>query len=164
MSNSLDERLARATLIGLRASLPLPHLALGSGYLLLPSQSPMDRDEVVGSLVALPKPMRCVATAIDGALAVGAWTFPPPGNAGNWPDAAHRDVIARSHAEGRMLFLAEGEDPVVLNPAEFFAWQDQYEVAGLGLSWSWADENPIARVHNATTIVGLSCLALASRR
>jgi hypothetical protein len=150
----VDDKLARATLVALRAALPMQHEAFGWGYAFLPSQAPMSREEVLKALVELPKPILCAGFALDGALAIATWPRP----ADTIDESVHRAAVLRDFPGARLLFEIDGEAPVVLTPEEMFRWRDDYEVLGLGVSWQWSDDDPLARVHAATTIVDLSRL------
>ena len=137
MPDPVEVRLARATLIALRAVLPMPHEAFGWGYVLLPDTVPLDQEMIIDALVMAPKPVRCAALALDGALAVAVW--PHPHQPRRAPDVtseveAHRRQVLEEHSAARLLFSVDGEEPIVLTPTEMFRWQDEYEVIGLGVT------------------------------
>lgn len=159
MNELLARRLAHATLIGLRATLPLEYEAYhghGKGYMLLPERAPLDRNEVAAALAALPKPVLCVALALDGILAIAAWP-----NKSWWGESTPaaltvgREAVTE-FADARMLLKVEGEEPLVLTPEELFQWREQYQIVGLNMSWSFARNDPLALSHSATDVVRFS--------
>lgn len=162
MTEQSDRRLAQATLVGLRATLPLPYevyrVALGkSWYMLLPQRTLLDEAQILEALVGVPKPALCAAFALDGILAVAVW-----------PHASQRSAEFRAamHAEGerskaeypnaRLLLKTDGEAPVVLTPDAFYRWRDEYEILGLNLAWGMEGEDHVALAHDATNTVQLS--------
>lgn len=139
MDASSARRLAQATLVGLRATLPLQYEAYGicgKGYILLPQRVPLDGEEIVAALVDIPKPALCAALALDGFLAIAVWPGTYWGSA-EMLTAKHamaQQSIAK-HKKARLLFKVDGEDPVVLSVDELSQWSEQYKIVGLNLGF-----------------------------
>ncbi|MFL5560853.1 MAG: hypothetical protein ACJ79K_05180 [Gemmatimonadaceae bacterium] len=156
MPESEDRLLAQVTLVALRAALPVTQEALSGLYAILPRLAPMKREAAVNALAVMPKPVRCTAIALDGILAIAAWPLEHR-LTGHWPESfAHRLETQEQYPRARLLFKVDGEEPLVLNAQNAIRWQNDYQVLGLGVSWAWDDNDPLARLHDATAVVGLT--------
>ena len=162
MTEPSDRRLAQATLVGLRATLPLPYevyrVALGKAwYMLLPQRALLDDAQMLAALVDIPKPALCAAFALDGILAIAAWP-----TTSRWSSDIRSKIRAEAqqsiakHPNARLLLQTDGAEPVVLTPDEFYRWREQYEILGLNLGWAMGGEEPVALAHAATNTVQLS--------
>lgn len=161
-----ERRAAAATLVALRALLPVPAEGLGWGYALLPDRVPLERQDAIQALVTAPKPLVCVALGLGGCLAIATWS-----GVAVAPYAAHAAAIQHDAAWGarraqqrrevpaaRLLFAIEGEEPVVLSLEEVWAWEERYTVLGLTYAWCPVDPEPdaLTRREGATARVRFS--------
>ena len=162
MTEPSDRRLAQATLVGMRATLPLPYeayrVALGkSWYRLLPQRAVLDEEQMLAALVDTPKPALCAALALDGIVAVAAWP-----QTARWSPEISRELRAEaersapSNPNARLLLKADGAEPVILTADEFYRWREQYDILGLNLAWATSGEDAVALAHGATNTVHLS--------
>ena len=162
MTEPSDRRLAQATLVGLRATLPLPYevyrVALGKAwYNFLPQRALLDEVQLLAALVDTPKPALCAAIALDGILAVAVWP-----HTSRWGPEIRMGLHAEAqqsiakHPKARLLLKTDGAEPVVLTPEEFYRWREQYEILGLNLAWAMSGKDAVALAYGATNTVHLS--------
>ena len=134
LAPDFDRRAAEATLVALRHLLPNPGEGRGHGYVLLPWNGPIEREELVRYLAELPKPVCCVALALGGALAVAAWSIEPPREAIPGSMAQHAAWVAqwrqRTFGSGpvEFLLLGEGGEEFTLAFEEFERWKADYDI------------------------------------
>ena len=153
MGEPIERRLAATTLVALRAAQAAPQEAIGAGYILLPRQAPISRDDALEALSQMPKPILCAGIAVDGALAIACWPNVAEKHTPNAAELERQERVAKANPEAKLLFQIDGEEPQVLAVPEAFRWLREYEILGVGIGWSWSTVEQKALGYGATAIV-----------
>jgi hypothetical protein len=138
MADAVYEKLARMTLLVLRAS--QPDQSILTDYQLRPAVDSLSEEEVVRALAQLEKPIECAADHLNGTLRI-RWT--PVNQLSTESFYAYQLAALRSgrglfatairelrRAGGREAILSSDSQSIACNADELELWQEQYALAG----------------------------------
>lgn len=134
MTNDSSTRLARATVVAMRAAAGNSAVPSDSPIVILPSMRPNTPLAAEEALMTLAKPVVCVSFSLDGWTFIGTWSVPGPVGLGT--DLT--DMLQKTFREGGLSHASDGGPDIVvtgrygisapLTFAEYERWVNDYHL------------------------------------